>query len=98
MKFLTTVQNLRITGVERPLFYLHETGEPESLERVHLAGLIEKGRLFLQEKEAGLLCVTQDQQKQALFLRASGSFVHAHKCEPPIIIRRRTLIVSRTGL
>jgi hypothetical protein len=84
--FLRTVHNLRQTGEERPVFYLDETWVNQNHSKVHLAGLVQKGRFESSSRK--ILCATQDQQKRALFLRESGSFVHVHKCETPIIIRR----------
>jgi hypothetical protein len=43
---------------------------------------------LFQEKRAGLFYVMLGLQKQALFLGASGSLVHIHKCETLIVIKR----------
>jgi hypothetical protein len=45
IKFLRTVHSLRISGDERPVFYLDETWVNQNRSKIQLAGLIEKGRL-----------------------------------------------------
>jgi hypothetical protein len=88
IKFLWTVHNLRITGDERPEFYFDETWVEQNHSKKYIWQDSSRKEGLRVPPGKGLLCATQDQQKRALFLTASGSFAHVHKCEVPIIIRR----------
>jgi hypothetical protein len=101
IKSLRTVHNLRITGDERPVFYLDETWVNQNhSKKVHLAGLVKKERLeSSSRKREQAYCVPRRISRNGLFtLRASGSSVHVYKCDTPIIIRRWTLIILNSGL
>jgi hypothetical protein len=70
IKFLSTVHNLRITGDDRSVFYLDETcmGQPKSFKKVHLAGLIKKGRLeSSSRKREQAYCVPRRISKNGLY-------------------------------
>jgi hypothetical protein len=88
IKFLRTVHSLGITGGERPVFYLDETWLTRiTKKKVHLVGLIEKGRLeSSSRKREQAYCVPR--KKTGFIPDSRWIFFHVHKCETPIIIRR----------
>jgi hypothetical protein len=88
--FLRTVHNHRITGDMHPVFYLDETWVNQNhLKKYIWQDSLRKGGLRVPPGKGSRLIVCHaGSAKCALFLRASGSFVHVHKCEIPIIIWR----------
>jgi hypothetical protein len=89
INFLITFQNLKISGDERPEFYLNETWVNQFHSKIYICMNYREREALEFLQGAGLFCARRfSKKKKALFLRASGFFVHVHKCKIPIIIRK----------